>query len=432
MRLLFHPVDRHGFTQVSGSSAAASGPDSSIRRGCRGGQPSLAATHCDFSWSQRVSSPVPGHAAISARYSATSSTGRITPASSIRCAHPRDLQLLGRVRGAEPTPRDEIGVRRDGVRRVDLQHREPAHDVQQGRRTRRVEQLRAHRDPTRIRPRQLVHGSRLNPRYDGGPGKMRRCPPPSAGTGRRLGTDRRRDRRDRRRRRARAGPRPLAQGSAAVREQHDDEPHRPLAGLLVSSPTPRRPAEVRVAGRDHLRWRAVQPDPGAGRRRARRRRRAAHDLDPRRLLLGSRATAISGFVRLGPDGRDRRVGPRASSARTRVVDLHAVVGARVRMPFVHVPAAERPRVRALRLGRRRALPGRLSRPTRSGTSRTSTCSGARRTPAATASCSRPRSRRCAPSTGTCASCSAGSPTRTAPWRHRPDAVPRRCLHGSAL
>src|SRR5581483_4638371 len=52
---------------------------------------------------------------------------------------------------------DEVGVRRDGRGRIDLQERQSFHDGEQALRARRVEQLGAHRDPPRLLLRQPMH-----------------------------------------------------------------------------------------------------------------------------------------------------------------------------------------------------------------------------------------------------------------------------------
>ena len=69
----------------------------------------------------------------------------------------RPLQVLGPVRRAEAAPGDEVGVRRDRRGGIDLQQRQPLDDLEQILRARRVEQLRAHRDPPRLLLRQPMH-----------------------------------------------------------------------------------------------------------------------------------------------------------------------------------------------------------------------------------------------------------------------------------
>ena len=70
----------------------------------------------------------------------------------------RAPELIGLVGGAEATPGDEIGARRDRRRRVDLQQGQLLHDREQVGGPRRVEELRAHRDAPGLRPGQPVHG----------------------------------------------------------------------------------------------------------------------------------------------------------------------------------------------------------------------------------------------------------------------------------
>jgi hypothetical protein len=71
----------------------------------------------------------------------------------------RLLELLRPVGRAETTPRDEVGARRNGRRRIDLQQGQPLHHIDEGARAPRVEQLRPHCDAPRLRLRQPMHGS---------------------------------------------------------------------------------------------------------------------------------------------------------------------------------------------------------------------------------------------------------------------------------
>ena len=70
----------------------------------------------------------------------------------------RPLQVVGPIGGAEPAPGDEVGARRYRCGRVELEQRQPPHDLEQIRRPRRVEQLRAHSDPAGLLLGQPVHG----------------------------------------------------------------------------------------------------------------------------------------------------------------------------------------------------------------------------------------------------------------------------------
>ena len=72
----------------------------------------------------------------------------------------RVLQLSRRVRRSKAAPCHQIGVRRDGRRRVDLQQGEVTHRLQQTGRPLTVQQLRAHRDAARIDARKLMDGHR--------------------------------------------------------------------------------------------------------------------------------------------------------------------------------------------------------------------------------------------------------------------------------
>jgi hypothetical protein len=66
------------------------------------------------------------------------------------------LQVIGPVARAEAAPRDEIRAGRDRRGRVELQQRQPPDDLEEVRRARRLEQLRAYRDAPRLLLRQVV------------------------------------------------------------------------------------------------------------------------------------------------------------------------------------------------------------------------------------------------------------------------------------
>ena len=172
LRLLVHPVELHGTAQVSGQLARRQRP-----RGAEpvedvaparvvGPHPVAAGTPAS-----RAARRGPGHAAISARYSARSSAGRIIARSSISC---RSSSAVARSAGEYDDPSrlhgHQVGARRDGGGRVDLQQRQLAHHVQQVGRPRAVQQLRPHGDAARVGAGQLVHGHdpRLTDRPDRG------------------------------------------------------------------------------------------------------------------------------------------------------------------------------------------------------------------------------------------------------------------------
>ena len=67
-RLLFHPVDRHGRTQVSGSSRIGSGPSARSRSRMSARQARLSVSQARLASRQPFTPPsLTGHSAISAR-----------------------------------------------------------------------------------------------------------------------------------------------------------------------------------------------------------------------------------------------------------------------------------------------------------------------------------------------------------------------------
>ncbi|WP_231924362.1 hypothetical protein [Micromonospora chokoriensis] len=66
-------------------------------------------------------------------------------------------QVRGLVRRAQPAPADQVGARRDGRRRVDLQQRQVPHHSEQVGRARGGQQLGPHGDPSCLRAIELVH-----------------------------------------------------------------------------------------------------------------------------------------------------------------------------------------------------------------------------------------------------------------------------------
>ncbi len=67
------------------------------------------------------------------------------------------VEVVGRVRGAEPAPQHEVGTGRHGGLEIDLHHPEPAHDVEKVGGTLRVEHLGPHRDAAGLSPSEPVH-----------------------------------------------------------------------------------------------------------------------------------------------------------------------------------------------------------------------------------------------------------------------------------
>ena len=82
LRLLVQPVDFHGTSQVSGISRAGSGPSLRSRLRMSRRQPLLAATQSRLALRQPPTAPPLSQSAMSARYSAKSSAGRIMPCNS--------------------------------------------------------------------------------------------------------------------------------------------------------------------------------------------------------------------------------------------------------------------------------------------------------------------------------------------------------------
>lgn len=152
LRLFVHPLEGHGTTQVSGISRELSGPELESRSRMSRRKAVVVAEPCPGSL---VARPVGGAREVEAEIAD-------------RAHHRIELEqravllegvfeLVGSVRGAEATPGDEVGARRDGRGRVDLQQGQPLHDCDELGWARRVEQLRAHRDPPRLRLREPMH-----------------------------------------------------------------------------------------------------------------------------------------------------------------------------------------------------------------------------------------------------------------------------------
>ena len=158
LRSFVQPLERHGLTHESGISPATSGPSSVSRRRMSRRQASLSITQ---SWTERCQpSSWAGsrRAAISARYRAMSSAGRILEIEldqrpAVECG----AQLVGPVGGAQPGPQHEVGVAGHGVGRVVLQHAEALHRLDHPAGPVGVEQLGAHGDPPSLLAGQLAY-----------------------------------------------------------------------------------------------------------------------------------------------------------------------------------------------------------------------------------------------------------------------------------
>ncbi len=81
----FQPVDRHGRTQVSGSAPSGNGPSLRNRSSTSLRQTSLSSSQSRSRKCHSSHGPGLGQAVISARYRATSSTGRRAPPTSTMC-----------------------------------------------------------------------------------------------------------------------------------------------------------------------------------------------------------------------------------------------------------------------------------------------------------------------------------------------------------
>ena len=133
LRSLFHPLDCHGTSVVSGSARAGTAPRRRAGRGCRAGVSSLASTQSRVSTCQSLSSPGPGpggHLGAVER----EVLGRAQHRVQLDQGAVGDSVVERRrsVRAPEPAPRHHVGAGRDRGRRVDLQQRQVAdHDVEQ-------------------------------------------------------------------------------------------------------------------------------------------------------------------------------------------------------------------------------------------------------------------------------------------------------------
>ena len=172
---LFHPLERHGTTQVSGSSRAGSGPSARSRSRMSSWQAELASTQSAVSSCHSRSGGRPGQSRMSARKSARSSATRSMPVVlDERAVDDEGARGRAGVGRPEPAPQHEVGARGDGRGEVDLQHPEAAHDLEQVGGARGVEQLRPHGDAAGLLPGQSVHhaptlGERTDVGADSGP-----------------------------------------------------------------------------------------------------------------------------------------------------------------------------------------------------------------------------------------------------------------------
>jgi hypothetical protein len=129
LRLFVQPVEAQDTAQVSGISREATGPDRSR---------SLRMSRRERSlWRSQL---------------------RVRSWVGLQ----RLLQLFRPVRRAQAAPEDEVGVRRDGCGRIDLQQRQSLDHREQALGPRRVEQLGANGDAPRLRLRQAMHRRQPN------------------------------------------------------------------------------------------------------------------------------------------------------------------------------------------------------------------------------------------------------------------------------
>ena len=123
----------------------------------------------------RATRPSPRGRAPGLRSAGSSPGVRAAPGPPARCPVPLANTTT------QAAPGHQIGTRRDGRGRVDLEQGQVAHHVEQRGRPRTVQQLRAHRDAARIDTRKLVdrHHPRLSDRSRPAavPDPRRACPP---------------------------------------------------------------------------------------------------------------------------------------------------------------------------------------------------------------------------------------------------------------
>ncbi|WP_228473286.1 hypothetical protein [Streptomyces cyaneochromogenes] len=160
LRLSLHPLDLHGRAQVSGSSRDGSGPAAPSRRdvpaaGLVGRHPRAVIL---APGGRRPALGPLGHLGAVQREILTGPDHR--PQLLQRPVGEGGAQV-GRCvpAGPEPAPRHEVGVGRDGGRRVDLEQGQPSYDVQQPTRPpSAVQQLCAYGDSAGVGPGELVDG----------------------------------------------------------------------------------------------------------------------------------------------------------------------------------------------------------------------------------------------------------------------------------
>ena len=156
--LFVHPVERHGCTHVSGNSRDGSGPvllepiedvatTRIVGRDPLGG---AGLPPVQVLAAARLLHPGAVERQVLAR---TQEGAQFDELARVECLD----QVGGLECRTEPAPRDELGVRRDGRGRVELQQRQLPDDVEQVDRTGVVEQLRPHGDPPGIGSRELMH-----------------------------------------------------------------------------------------------------------------------------------------------------------------------------------------------------------------------------------------------------------------------------------
>ncbi len=163
LRSFVHPLDAHGTAHVSGISPAAKRP--------RVGEPSE-----DVATARVVRRhPVADRLLPLAQRTAPGPVGHLRPIERDILARPdhpaefdqrapleRVAQFLWCVRGPEPAPRHEIGVRRDRSGQIVLQQREVTHHIEQPGRARAGEQLRPDGDTPGLGARERVDTHRID------------------------------------------------------------------------------------------------------------------------------------------------------------------------------------------------------------------------------------------------------------------------------
>jgi hypothetical protein len=156
LRLCVQPVDAQGTTQVSGMSREASGPELPSRSEDVAAEPLVGAKPLPR---LVVAGPV-GSAGQDQADVAHRTHQRVVLEQGPLLLE-RALQLRRLVARAEPRPGDQVGVRRDRRRRVDLEQGQVLHHRQQVAGAASIQHLRAYGNPPRLLLAEMVHGPRL-------------------------------------------------------------------------------------------------------------------------------------------------------------------------------------------------------------------------------------------------------------------------------